>query len=105
MTHGARWESKDLVLTNEWEESGKKLVFTEVFSDITPTSFKQSLYQGDSGGELKPLVVIHATRTNNASTSEEPLKASPVQFPISCNAEAREPFNHVLARLHCFRKD
>ncbi len=58
-----------------------------------------------SGGELKPLVVIYATRTNNANASEGPPKASPVQFPISCNAEAREPFNDALARLHSFCKD
>lgn len=63
MKHGAKWVGNEVVAMNEWEGSGKKFVFKEVFSDITPTSFKQSLYQGESLGELKPVVVIHATKT------------------------------------------
>lgn len=47
MMHGATWEGKDIVLMNEWEEGGKKLVFKEVFSDITSTCFTQTLYQGN----------------------------------------------------------
>lgn len=62
MTHGASWEGNDMVVTNEWEESGNKFALKEVFSHITPTSFEQILYQGDSGGELRPVVVIHATK-------------------------------------------
>jgi CubicO group peptidase (beta-lactamase class C family) len=72
MKHGAKWVGNEVVAMNEWEEDGKKFVFKEVFSDITPTSFRQSLYRGDSGGELKPLVVIYATKTTSRNQGHPP---------------------------------
>jgi hypothetical protein len=63
MTHFAKWESDQFVLRGEFERNGKKFMFKEVFSDITPTSFTQTLYQGEAGKELKRLVTIQATRS------------------------------------------
>jgi hypothetical protein len=45
---------------------GKKFTFKEVFSDIAPTSFTQTIYTGESGGELKQSVTIRATRLTKA---------------------------------------
>ena len=50
------------MLADESEKDGKKFLFKEVFSDITPTSFTQTLYQGEAGKELKKLLTIHATK-------------------------------------------
>jgi len=63
MAHLAKWEGDQWVLGDEFERSGKKFVFKEVFSEITPTSFTQTLYQGEAGKELKRFLTIHATRS------------------------------------------
>jgi hypothetical protein len=62
MAHPAQWEGNDFVLADEFDRDGKKFVFKEVFSEITPTSFTQTLYQGEAGKELKKLLTIHATK-------------------------------------------
>jgi hypothetical protein len=65
MAHLAKWEGDQFVLRDEFERNGKKFSFKEVFSEITPTSFTQTLYQGEAGKELKRLLTIHATRSEN----------------------------------------
>jgi hypothetical protein len=60
--HGAKWEGSNVVAMDEWQKNGKKVTLKEVFSDITPTSFKQTLYQGESGGELKMFMSILAAK-------------------------------------------
>jgi len=47
---GPQWDGKRLVLHAESEENGKKEVFHEVISDITPTSFKQAAEVGKWAG-------------------------------------------------------
>jgi hypothetical protein len=63
MAHLAKWEGDQWVLGDEFVRDGKKFVFKEVFSEITPTSFTQTLYQGQAGKELKRILTIHATKT------------------------------------------
>jgi len=63
MAHLANWEGDQFVLRDEFEKDGKKFSFKEVFSEITPSSFTQTLYQGETGKELKRLLTIHATRS------------------------------------------
>ena len=62
MAHLAKWEGDQFVLGDEFEKDGKKFIFKEVFSQITPTSFTQTLYQGEAGEELKRLSTIYATK-------------------------------------------
>lgn len=62
MKDGAKWEGKQVVATDESESAGKKIVFKEIFTDITENSFTQTLYQGEVGGDLKRLLTITATR-------------------------------------------
>jgi hypothetical protein len=62
MAHLGKWEGDQWVLGDEFERDGKKFVFKEVFSAITPTSFTQTLYQGEAGKELKRLLTIYATK-------------------------------------------
>jgi len=62
MANLAKWEGDQFVLGDEFERNGKKFTFREVVSDITPTSFTQTLYQGESGGELKRMMTIRATK-------------------------------------------
>jgi hypothetical protein len=62
MAHLAKWEGDNFVLRGEFERDGKKFLFKEVFSEITPTSFTQTLYQGEEGKELAKLLTIYATK-------------------------------------------
>jgi hypothetical protein len=56
--HGMTWEGDDLVARNEWQANGKTFVSREVFSDITPKSFKQIVYEGESGREKKLFTIL-----------------------------------------------
>ena len=57
-----RWEDNDLVLASKDTVDGRKVNFKEIFSEISATSFTQSIYTGEGDGELKLLVTIRATR-------------------------------------------
>ena len=59
----ARWDGPNLVLQEDYEANGKKFTFKEVFSDISITSFTQTLYGAEVGHELKVDQVIHAKRS------------------------------------------
>jgi hypothetical protein len=62
------WDGKQLII-DEIEKSteGKKMLWHEVYSDITPTSFTQTGESGEPGGPLKRLLTIHATRVPDHS--------------------------------------
>jgi len=42
--------------------AGRKIIASEVFTDITPGSFTQISKQGDSANSLKPTIVIRARK-------------------------------------------
>jgi hypothetical protein len=50
------------VLVEDYEMKGKKFTFKEVFGDITPQSFTQTLYGAEAGAPLKVDQVIYAKR-------------------------------------------
>jgi hypothetical protein len=58
----ARWAGEQLVLVEDYEVNGKKFIFKEVFGNITPGAFTQTLYGGESSKELKVDQTIQATR-------------------------------------------
>jgi hypothetical protein len=58
----AKWEGDRNVYTEDRQEGGKKTTVGEIFEDISPNSFTQILEEGESGKELKPTVVIRATK-------------------------------------------
>jgi len=62
LKHGAKWEGDQIVAVDEWDSAGKRTTSKEVFSNITRNSFTQTLYQGETGGDLKRLMTIKATR-------------------------------------------
>ena len=64
MAHLAKWEGDQFVLRDEFQRNGKRFDFKEVFSEITPTSFTQTLYQGEAGRDLKCVLTIHATKSD-----------------------------------------
>lgn len=54
-------DSKDVVLTGEWEFGGKRQSWREVFI-VTGTAFTQTLGIGEPGGELKAASTIHGKK-------------------------------------------
>jgi hypothetical protein len=72
---GPKWDGKQLVVDTESEIAGKKFVWHEVISDITPTSFTQTADIGESGGALKRWFTIHATKITDARLPSTPSKS------------------------------
>ena len=65
------WDGKQFVIDElETSMSGKKSVWHEVWSDITPNSFTQTGEYGDPGGPRKRLFTIHATRVASSQTTK-----------------------------------
>jgi hypothetical protein len=62
MAHLAKLEGDQFVLGDEFERNGKRFEFKEIFSEITLTSFTQTIYQGEAGKELKRVLTIRATK-------------------------------------------
>jgi hypothetical protein len=65
----AKWEGDQCVLDDQFIKDGKKFVFRETISDITPTSFTQTLSQGEAGKELNRLVTIHPIKASDAAAT------------------------------------
>ena len=63
----ARWEGPQLVLVEDYEVNGKKVIFKEVFGDIAPGRFTQTLYGGEAGKGLKVDQIIQATKGTQGS--------------------------------------
>ena len=69
MSEGASWEGNRLILKNRWESGGKTHFVKEVFSDISSTSFTQTIYQGESFETLKITYVFHAMKKSHSPAS------------------------------------
>ena len=63
----ARWEGTQLVLVEDYETNGKQFTFKEVFGDIAPGTFTQTLFGGEAGGKLKVDQSIHARKLTRAT--------------------------------------
>jgi hypothetical protein len=63
----ARWEGPQLELVEDYEVNGKKVVFKEVFGNIAPGGFTQTLYGGEAGKELKVDQIIQAAKGTRGS--------------------------------------
>lgn len=57
-----KWDGKELTIDMQFPEHAKKMLWHEVWSDITSTSFTQTGEMGEVGGQLKRVVTIHGTR-------------------------------------------
>lgn len=72
MSELAHWEGGQFVVGDEFERDGRKVVYREVFSDFTSDSFTQTIYEGESGGELKRKLTIHAAKVASAASAADP---------------------------------
>jgi len=57
-----KWDGKQLTIDMQFPQKDKKMVWHEVWSNITPTSFTQTGDIGEVGGPLKRAVTIHGTK-------------------------------------------
>jgi hypothetical protein len=71
MSEGASWDGNHLVLGNRWDSGGRTHFLREIFSDILPTSFTQTIYQGESLEKLSVTHVFRATKICCGPPSEQ----------------------------------
>lgn len=71
MKGGARWQGSRVVLEDESQADGRKVIFREVFSDMSLNSFTQTLYQGESADDLKTFLTIKATRKDESQSKDK----------------------------------
>ncbi|HZT71709.1 MAG TPA: DUF1579 family protein [Terriglobia bacterium] len=60
------WDGKQLVIDEIETHDGKKTLWHEVWSDITPTSFTQTGDISEPGGPAKRFMTIHGTKDPDA---------------------------------------
>ena len=65
-----RWEGDKLVFTSIDESTGNKLEVRDTYSDITPTSFTDTLEAGPPGGPMKKILTIKYTKQNREKQLE-----------------------------------
>lgn len=65
------WDGKQLVIEMQFPQEGKKMLWHEVWSGITATSFTQTGDMGEMGGALKRAVTIHGRRAETAKDSSK----------------------------------
>ena len=66
------WDGRGLVVDLRFVVAAKQMLWHEVWSNITPTSFTQTGDVGEVGGTLKRVMTIHATRVAGASREPAP---------------------------------
>jgi len=69
ISDGAIWQNRQLVLVHRWESHGKQSELREVFSEITPSSFTQTIYRAEIPGAPNVAYVFHAKRKSGPSSS------------------------------------
>lgn len=57
-----KWNGKELTIDMQFPQNGKKMLWHEVWSEITATSFTQTGDMGEVGGPLRRAVTIHGTK-------------------------------------------
>src|SRR5262249_454053 len=66
-----KWEGDKLVFTSMDESTGKKLELRDTYSDITPTSFTDTLETGPAGGPLNKVLTIKYTKQDQSSALQK----------------------------------
>lgn len=61
-----KWNGKQLTIDMKSLRNGKKMLWHEVWSNITAASFTQTGDIGEVGGPLKRAVTIHGTKVGEA---------------------------------------
>jgi hypothetical protein len=81
------WDGKQFVIDEiETSTTGKKSIWHEVWSDITPTSFVQTGEYGDPGEPRKRLFTIHATKVTPTHSTNDIHAANSDSHPSSNTA-------------------
>jgi hypothetical protein len=57
-----KWNGQQLVIDMQFPEGSKRMLWHEVWSDITASSFTQTGDMGEVGGTLQRVVTIHGAR-------------------------------------------
>jgi hypothetical protein len=64
-----KWDGQRFVIDMEFSSHDKKMMWHEVFTDFTATSFMQTGDIGEVDGQLKRSITIHATKIGEIGSS------------------------------------
>ena len=78
-----RWEGDKLVFTSVDESTGNKLEVRDTYSDITPTSFTDTLEAGPPGGPMKKILTVKYTKQNSTALQKDPCDAALTQAEMN----------------------
>ena len=67
-----KWEDDKLIFTSIDESTGKKILNRDTYSDITPTSFTDTLETGPAGGQMKKILTVKYSRHNDVALRKVP---------------------------------
>jgi len=67
-----KWEGDKLVFTSVDESTGRKLEARDTYSEITPTSFTDTLESGPVGGPMKKILTVKYTGQPDVATETNP---------------------------------
>ena len=62
-----KWDGTQLTVDMQFPQNGKKMLWHEVWSGITATSFTQTGDMGEVGGPLKRAVTIHGSKSADSN--------------------------------------
>src|SRR5262249_7856070 len=62
-----KWDGDKLVFTSIDESTGKKILSRDTYSDITPTSFTDTLESGPVGGPMKKVLTVKYTKQKDTA--------------------------------------
>lgn len=68
------WDGKELTINMQFPQDGKKMLWHEVWSGITATSFTQTGQVGEVGGAAKRAVTIHGAKSADPSGESSKLR-------------------------------
>jgi uncharacterized protein YecT (DUF1311 family) len=97
-----RWEGDKLVFTSVDESSGTKLEVRDTYSDITPTSFTDTLEAGPPGGPMKKILTVKYTKQDTAALQKGPCDAELTQ--VAMNECFGQEFHQADAHLNTIYK-
>ena len=66
-----KWEGEILVFTSVDESTGAKIQIRDTYSDITPTSFTDTLESGPLGGPMNKILTVKYTKQANTALQKD----------------------------------
>jgi hypothetical protein len=95
-----KWEGEKLVFTSIDESTGKKILNRDTYSDITQTSFTDTLESGPLGGPLKKILTVKYAKQKDTAYQKDSSIGSGELFNASEQLVEDSPVEESAAKNH-----